>query len=68
MWTHVAKRFKDTPNVIGYDLMNEPYGGTYVWPGFETFQLQPFYERVINRIRTADQDTWLFIEPQALWH
>ncbi|OQX33177.1 MAG: hypothetical protein B0D91_14995 [Oceanospirillales bacterium LUC14_002_19_P2] len=66
MWTHVAKRFKDTPNVIGYDLMNEPYGGTYVWPGFETFQLQPFYERVINRIRTVDQDTWLFIEPQAL--
>jgi endoglycosylceramidase len=28
MWQHVAKRFRDDTNVIGYDLMNEPSYGS----------------------------------------
>lgn len=28
MWRHVAEFFSDCPNLIGYDLMNEPYPGT----------------------------------------
>lgn len=28
MWRHVALRFRDTPNVLGYDLMNEPFPGS----------------------------------------
>ncbi|OPA78730.1 glycosyl hydrolase family 5 [Paenibacillus selenitireducens] len=28
MWRHVAAFFADCPNVIGYDMMNEPYPGT----------------------------------------
>ncbi|MCX4028604.1 glycoside hydrolase family 5 protein [Endozoicomonas sp. SM1973] len=64
-WQQVAKYFKDSPNVIGYDLMNEPYGGSSLWPLFEPLKLKPFYDRVISRIRAVDNDTWLFIEPQA---
>lgn len=28
MWNHVANFFADCPNIIGYDIMNEPYPGT----------------------------------------
>ncbi len=28
LWEHIAKRYKDEPYVIGYDLMNEPFPGT----------------------------------------
>ena len=24
-WTQVAQKFKDNPNVIGYDILNEPW-------------------------------------------
>lgn len=34
MWTHVADVFKDSPNVIGFDVFNEPYPGSH---GLETF-------------------------------
>ena len=30
MWAHVAARFADAPNVIGYDLMNEPFPGSVI--------------------------------------
>jgi endoglycosylceramidase len=36
MWQHVAARFAATPNVLGYDLMNEPFAGSrhgFVVPG-----------------------------------
>ncbi|NND07055.1 MAG: cellulase family glycosylhydrolase [Saprospiraceae bacterium] len=28
LWQHIAKRYKDNPTVIGYDLMNEPFPGS----------------------------------------
>ncbi|MDD2504380.1 MAG: cellulase family glycosylhydrolase [Clostridia bacterium] len=28
MWKHIAKRYANNPNVIGYDLMNEPFRGS----------------------------------------
>lgn len=28
MWRHVVNFFKGCPNIIGYDIMNEPYPGT----------------------------------------
>ncbi|MWV46087.1 cellulase family glycosylhydrolase [Paenibacillus sp. HJL G12] len=28
MWRHAAAFFADCPNIIGYDIMNEPYPGT----------------------------------------
>ena len=29
-WQHVARRFKDDKNIIGYDVMNEPFYGSSV--------------------------------------
>lgn len=78
VWEAVAARFADHPAVIGYDLMNEPHagsmsdvvellgtenpGGTH--PDFDRTRLQPFYQRLIDRIRTVDNDSWIFFEPR----
>ena len=51
MWQKVVERFKDNPYVLGYDLMNEPWGGdlvkAFVSGDFERKQLTAFYERLI---------------------
>ncbi|MFD0685315.1 cellulase family glycosylhydrolase [Actinomadura fibrosa] len=65
-WRHVAQRFADDRAVLGYDLMNEPFGGTRQFGFFEGPVLAPFYQRVVNAVRTADRDNWVFVEPQAL--
>lgn len=42
MWRHVAERFRDVPNVLGYDTMNEPFPGSsygFVVPGPLPIQL-----------------------------
>ncbi|MBB6174368.1 endoglycosylceramidase [Nocardiopsis mwathae] len=65
-WGHVAERFADEPSVIGYDLMNEPWGGTLQGPAFERGPLAELYRRCIDAIRGADEDSWIFVEPQAV--
>ncbi|MCO5231606.1 MAG: cellulase family glycosylhydrolase [Chitinophagales bacterium] len=67
MWKFVAERFKSNPRVIGYDLMNEPWGGdlmkTFVTGDFESKQLSAFYARLIPEMRTVDNEKYLFFEP-----
>jgi endoglycosylceramidase len=67
MWQHVAERFRDNPYVIGYDLMNEPWGGdlvkTVITGDFERYQLAAFYERIIPAIRAVDPDKYIMFEP-----
>ncbi len=76
-WQHVAETFAGTPNLLGYDLINEPFPGTgwtiadldspdpagpiAEWGANE---LTPFYDRVIAGIREVDQDSWMFFEPR----
>lgn len=31
MWVHVAERFKDKPNLLGFDFFNEPFPGSSGW-------------------------------------
>ncbi|MBM4372638.1 MAG: cellulase family glycosylhydrolase, partial [Deltaproteobacteria bacterium] len=79
MWVAVAERFRDHPAVMGYDLMNEPHPGTAFdipealgmgaredspSPAFDRERLQPFYQRLIDAIRTVDSDRWIAFEPR----
>jgi len=67
MWQKVAERFKDNPYVIGYDIMNEPWGGdlanAFLTRTFEQGPLSNFYERIIPAMRSVDPDAYLFLEP-----
>lgn len=65
MFQHVARRFAKTPGVLGYDLMNEPWGGSRQGAPFERSILTPFYQRVTNAIRKVDARHWVFVEGQA---
>lgn len=61
-WIHTVARFKDAKNLIGYDLLNEPWPGSQAetcanpegCPVFDTEKLQPFFEHVMAGIREED--------------
>lgn len=66
-WQAIANYFADDPNVIGYNIINEP------WPGsswlltilngsfFGTQQLTPLYNQSIAAIRSVDPNTPVYI-------
>lgn len=63
-WRRVARRlagFDDT--IVGVDVMNEPYWGSYSIGAFEADRLEPLYEAVIPAVR-AERPSWVaFLEP-----
>ncbi|NUR90284.1 MAG: cellulase family glycosylhydrolase [Nonomuraea sp.] len=65
-WKAVAQRFAAEPAVIGYDLMNEPWGGSVQSAQFETGPLATLYRKTITEIRSVDPDGYIFLEPQAV--
>jgi len=68
-WTMIATRFGRHPAVLGYDLLNEPFG--QFKPGedliaaatrVQAVQLTAMYQRLTDAIRTVDPDRWVFFE------
>jgi len=55
----VAAALASEPNVIGYDLLNEPFGD-------EPTQIGPFYELAAPVVRAADPSAIVFVSPQVL--
>ncbi|MFF4184731.1 cellulase family glycosylhydrolase [Streptomyces sp. NPDC001691] len=66
VWAHVAARFARDPAVLGYDLMNEPFGGSVQGPAFEAGPLAALYRQTIAAVREVDRDSWIFVEPEAV--
>jgi endoglycosylceramidase len=70
VWKHIVPKFADSRNVLGYELLNEPYfGDIYAHPSLlksgETDKkyLQPMYERLHKEIRQIDDEHMIFYEP-----
>jgi endoglycosylceramidase len=70
----VAARFVRTPNVIGYEAMNEPWSGTE-WescltgcPDLEQERLVPFYQRMTAAVREVDRRRPVYVEPFTLFN
>jgi endoglycosylceramidase len=73
-WGHVAARFAGNPDVLGYELLNEPFPGT-AWepcagsggcPSFDA-TLAAFYRRVDRAVRAVDRRTLIWHEPNVLF-
>jgi len=73
-WRHVAKRFRRNDNVLGYDLINEPWPGT-AWqdcvnpdgcPASDA-KLHAFTAKMIRAIREVDRRHLIFYEPWVLF-
>jgi endoglycosylceramidase len=61
-WKILALRLKDEKSVFGYDLFNEPYGGSIPWHEFAPI-LNEFYTRLISGIRSTDPRHAILFEP-----
>jgi endoglycosylceramidase len=69
-WAVVAERFKNNPNVIGYDILNEPWGVNYhdssllLSPSkFGRDTLYPIAKRGDQVVRKANDQKLVFFEP-----
>ncbi|KAK2161537.1 hypothetical protein LSH36_115g13038 [Paralvinella palmiformis] len=69
-WSKVATVFKDSANVLGYELINEPWAGDIysrpflLEPGNAgRINLAPAYDKISNAIRLVDDRTLIFYEP-----
>lgn len=72
MWAHVAARFKGRPEVVGFNLVNEPFAGDmyhdpllmvpYPSPtNADRVNLQPLYDRVNAAVRAIDEEVLFFV-------
>ena len=57
LWTAVATRYRDRPQLIAYDLVNEPYGAGWG----ETNEAIAVMDRSIRAIRAIDTDRLIYI-------
>lgn len=73
MWQYVANYFRGNPDVLGYELINEPWpgtqwlGGLFGNPHFDSQALTPFYNQVDAAIRSVDPHTPVFFQPNTMF-
>ncbi len=74
-WIAVARKWRDQPYSMGYDLFNEPWAGleypTCLIPvlgceSHERDELQPFFEHARVGIRTVDPHNLIWFESQPM--
>jgi hypothetical protein len=55
LWQAVARRYRDEPAVLGYDLLNEPVAPFHD-TAYLNSRLTDFYRRLVTAIRAVDPD------------
>ena len=72
-WARVAAAFGRQTALLGYDILNEPWPGSGFaacanvagCPTFDHSSMEPFYRRVIPRLRSTDPRHIVFYEPHV---
>jgi endoglycosylceramidase len=64
-WRRLAARLARYDNVVGFDVMNEPYWGSTGILDFEPNVLGPFYEEVVPAVRATAPQWIAFLEPSS---
>lgn len=65
MWAHVASRFKNKDNLMGYEIINEPWVGNLFKNPLQVFKnnnIMKFYNKVHQAIRAEDDISIIFFE------
>jgi endoglycosylceramidase len=72
-WRKLASEYTEATNVVGYDLLNEPWVGdiwadpTLLVPGVADHKvIEGLLNRVAEQIRTVDNDTLIWFEGSTL--
>jgi len=76
MWTYTAERYRDSPVVVGYDLMCEPNGEGIFLDVYSPEAFFPehagslldwnqFYPRIVDGIRQVDSETPILVSAQG---
>ena len=73
-WKVVAAKFEGNPNVIGYDIFNEPWAANiyrepslfYETEKFDREKLFPMAQRADAAVRTVDNKKAIFFEPAQI--
>ncbi|MBI3550004.1 MAG: glycoside hydrolase family 5 protein [Elusimicrobia bacterium] len=53
VWRRVARRYKDEPAILGYELLNEPIAHYYDVKAYNP-KLEPVYKRLVDAVRAED--------------
>jgi endoglycosylceramidase len=65
-WDTMIARFKDTPGVLGFEIINEPMGGSVDVSTFEATTLSPFYAKVAAHMRAEAPEDLFFVDGTAI--
>lgn len=60
LWREIARRYRDEPTVLGYELLNEPIS-TYNDEDLLNPGLEPFYSRLTQAVREVDPNHLIFL-------
>lgn len=72
MLEHTAAYFNGNPDVVGFEIMNEPGVGDQLLPiilgssHFDAQELTPFYDQAGSAIRAVEPSTPVFFEPNVV--
>ncbi|HYR75809.1 MAG TPA: glycoside hydrolase family 5 protein [Pyrinomonadaceae bacterium] len=60
VWHKIAARYQNEPNVIGYDLLNEPIAHYFDVASLNP-KLEPLYRKIVSGIREVDGNHIIFL-------
>ncbi|MBN4059150.1 cellulase family glycosylhydrolase [Endomicrobium sp. AH-315-J14] len=66
MWDRMVDRHAERAGVIGYEIINEPHGGSMKHAVWEETVLSPFYSEMIARMQERDADALVFFDASGL--